>query len=400
MRFVLRAPAHVSFGAGTSLEAPAIAARFAPRVMLVVGGASLERSGTLERIEGELARAGATSTVLRVAGEPDVRAIDDGARLSCEAGCGVVLAVGGGSVIDAAKAVAALATNGGRAIDYLEDLAPPSSGRPRAVEREPLPVVAVPTTAGSGSEVTRNAVLRVAEARVKRSIRSDLMIPRVAIVDPDLSATAPLAVSASAGLDALTHLVEAYVSRNAQPTTDLLALEGIGHAARALRRLADRAATAETYAAMALASLWGGLALANAGLGAVHGLVAPLGGRCAVPHGAGCGCLLAATLRTNLGALRARAPDSPVLGRFVQVATALTGDAAARPDHAADAVDALRVALGVGPLARYGVTASDLSPIVERARGGSMRTNPVELTDAELDAILRASLGTEPTGSS
>jgi alcohol dehydrogenase class IV len=252
--------------------------------------------------------------------------------------------------------------------------------------------VAVPTTAGSGSEVTRNAVLRVAQARVKRSMRSDRMIPRVAVVDPDLSSTAPLPVAASAGLDALTHLVEAYVSRGAQPTTDLMALEGIGRAGEALRTLAAGTCGAESHAAMALASLWGGLALANAGLGAVHGLVAPLGGRCAVPHGAGCGCLLAATLRANVRALRSRAPQSATLTRYAAVAAALTGDRQATLEHAADAVDALRTSLGLGSLARYGVTAEDLAPVVARARGGSMRTNPIELTDAELEGILREAL--------
>jgi alcohol dehydrogenase class IV len=391
MRFVLRAPGQVTFGAGSSLEAPAIAARLGQRVLLVVGGASLERSGVLERMEHELARAGATGTVLRVAGEPEVQAIDEGVGACIDAGCDAVLAVGGGSVIDAAKAIAALATNGGQASDYLEDLAPERQG-PRAIERDPLPVVAVPTTAGSGSEVTRNAVLRVAQARVKRSMRSDRMIPRVAIVDPELSSTAPLAVAASAGLDALTHLVESYVSRGSQPTTDLLALEGIGHAGEALRTLAAGKSTPQSHAAMALASLWGGLALANAGLGAVHGLVAPLGGQCAVPHGAGCGCLLAATFRTNVAALRSRAPGSAALIRYGAVAVALTGDRGATVEGAADAVDALRAALGIGPLARYGVTADDLAPVVARSRGGSMRSNPIELTDAELESILRGAL--------
>jgi alcohol dehydrogenase class IV len=389
VRFILRAPGQVTFGAGCSLEAPALAARFGRRVLLVVGGASLERSGTLERMQIELARAGATSTLLRVTGEPEVRGVDDGAAACRDAGCDAVLAIGGGSVIDSAKAIAALATNAGHASEYLEDLAPEG---PRPVARDPLPVVAVPTTAGSGSEVTRNAVLRVATAAVKRSMRSDRMIPRVAVVDPDLTSTAPLAVAASAGLDALTHLIEAYVSRGAQPTTDLMALEGIGRAGDALRALAAGKSTPESQAAMALASLWGGLALANAGLGAVHGLVAPLGGRCAVPHGAGCGCLLAATLRANTGALRSRAPESAALVRYAAVAGALTGDRQATVEGAADAIDALRAALDVGPLARYGVTEEDLAPVIARARGGSMRTNPIELTDAELESILTSAL--------
>jgi alcohol dehydrogenase class IV len=172
-----------------------------------------------------------------------------------------------------------------------------------------------------------------------------------------------------------------------------VALEGIGRAGGALRALAAGASTPDSQAAMALASLWGGLALANAGLGAVHGLVAPLGGRCAVPHGAGCGCLLAATFRANVAALRSRAPENAALPRYAAVAAALTGDRQATVERAADAIDALRAALGIGSLARYGVTAEDLAPVIARARGGSMRTNPIELTDAELEGILREALG-------
>jgi alcohol dehydrogenase class IV len=389
MRFVFRTAGEITFGAGAAMHAPAAAARFGNRVMLVVGGRSLERSGMLERLEHEILRAGMSATRWAVTTEPEVAAIDEGTRLCRDARVDVVLAIGGGSVLDAAKAIAALAVNDGHAVDYLEDL---GSKRPRTIERTPLPVVAVPTTAGSGAEVTRNSVLRVPEARVKRSLRSVLLIPRAAIVDPELSSTAPRSVAASSGLDALTHLVEAYVSRGAQPTTDRLAVEGIRLAASALWLLAEEKATPESNAAMALASLWGGMALANAGLGAVHGLVAPLGGRYSIPHGAGCGCLLAATLRTNADALRARSPTSTTLERYDTVARALVRDGERTIEHAADAIDALRRALGIGTLARYGVAAGELAEVVARARGGSMRSNPIDLTDAELERILADSL--------
>jgi alcohol dehydrogenase class IV len=387
--FAFRTAPEVLFGAGKSAEAPPIVARLGSRCLLVTGKTSLERSGKLATLEEALRQRGVECGRFSVEGEPEVPVVDEGARLAREGGFDVVLAVGGGSVIDTAKAVAALATNPGPAMDYVEAV-----GAGRNIERAPLSLVAVPTTAGSGSEVTKNSVVRVPELRVKRSIRSDLMVPRVAIVDPALIATAPRAVAASSGLDALTHLVEAYLSKGAQPMTDVLVVPGMRMAFRALTALAEGRADEASWEAMALAALWGGIALANAGLGAVHGLVAPLGGRCAVPHGAGCGCLLPATFRANVTALRARAPSGRALARAVEVADLILPEAHPdrSPERAADAFDGLREKLGVPPLGAYGVTEGDLAEIIAGSRAGSMRNNPIELTDAELDGILRQTL--------
>ena len=286
--------------------------------------------------------------------------------------------MGGGSVLDTAKAIAGVVTNGGSVRDYLEQVGD------RKISTPPLPFIAVPTTAGSGSEATKNAVIRAPDLKVKRSIRHDLLLPRVAIVDPELSATAPRDVAASAGLDALTHLIEGYVSTGASGMTDALALPGIRLAARGLRALAGGKPEAEP---MALASLWGGIVLANAGLGAVHGLVAPLGGRCSIPHGIGCACLLVETLRANLDAVRSRAPSA--LPRFAEIAAALGHPGI---DAALEDLRSLRASLGVRNLASLGVAEADVAPIVKSSRGGSMRTNPVELTDAELERIVRAAM--------
>ena len=287
-----------------------------------------------------------------------------------ESGCDVVVAIGGGSVLDTAKAAAALASNGGEALDYLEGV-----GRGRVLERPSLPFIAVPTTAGSGSEATRNSVLRVPSLKVKRSLRSEFMIPRVALIDPQLSETCPLPVAASAGLDALTHLIEGYVSTGAQPTTDALALKGIALAAQGLVSLSRGKPDVE---AMSLASFWGGIVLANAGLGAVHGLVAPLGGRFSVPHGMGCACLLTATMRTNIKALQARAPESPALARYAEIAAALRDV----PD-----LDRLRAGLGVPSLGTFGLSADQISAVIAGSRAGSMNYNPITLTDSELEQI-------------
>jgi alcohol dehydrogenase class IV len=275
-------------------------------------------------------------------------------------------------VLDTAKAAAALAPNGGEALDYLEGV-----GRGRVLERPSLPFIAVPTTAGSGSEATRNAVLRVPDLHVKRSLRSEFMVPRVALIDPELSESCPLPVAASAGLDALTHLIEGYVSIGAQPTTDALALKGITLAARGLVGLSRGKPDVE---AMSLASFWGGIVLANAGLGAVHGLVAPLGGRFEVPHGMGCACLLTATMRTNISALRERAPDSPALLRYEEILREV-------PD-----LDLLRSDLGVPSLGAFGLSADQFSAVIAGSRAGSMNFNPITLTDSELEEILADSI--------
>ena len=375
MAFTFVTPPEILFGHDQSAKTLDVARRFGSRIFLVTGGRSFETLAVAKLLFG-LPR-------WSVSGEPDVATVDDGVRRCREAGADVVVAVGGGSVMDAAKAVAGVAANDGSVRDYLEQVGD------RKLSKPPLPLIAVPTTAGSGSEATKNAVIRVPDLKVKRSIRHDLLVPRVAIVDPDLSAAAPRPVAASAGLDAFTHLLEGYVSTGAHAMTDALALPGLRKAARGLRTLAEGKPTAESQEGMALASLWGGIVLANAGLGAVHGLVAPLGGRCAIPHGLGCACLMVETMKTNLVALRQRAPQSPALERYEKVARRLSFKS---PEDLADGLASLRRRLGVGSLSSFGVTADDVGPIVKASRGGSMKSNPVELTDGELEGIVRASL--------
>ncbi len=364
MTQLFRTAGEIRFGAGEARRVPEEAARLGRRVLLVTGARSLDRSGFLESMKG------VDHSRWRVPREPDVALIDEGAKACREAGCDVVLAVGGGSVIDAAKAVSALAVNEGSVLDYLEGV-----GSGRKIERPPLPMIAVPTTAGTGCEVTLNAVVQVPEKGVKRSFRNPLLMPRVAIVDPELSAGMPREVAASTGLDALTHLVEAYTSNGAQPMTDALARPGIDLAMRGLRALAEGRPAPD----LALAALWGGMVLANAGLGAVHGLVAPLCGRCPVPHGLGCASLLPETLEANLKALEARDPGSRALARYREIGVM-------------EEVAELRRKLGVRPLGEVGVTREDIDPVVRDSRGSSMKYNPVVLTDDELRTILQAAL--------
>ncbi|HRI54320.1 MAG TPA: iron-containing alcohol dehydrogenase, partial [Pseudomonadota bacterium] len=224
MEFTLRTAGQILFGRGTARRAAELTVPLGRRVFLVTGGKSLERGGHLARLQAELEARSASWTRFVMTQEPNVERIDAAVARCREAGCDVVLAIGGGSVLDTGKAVAALAKNPGSVLEYLEDA---GRGAPRPLAQGALPVVAMPTTCGSGSETTRNSVVRIPELAVKRSLRSDVLLPRIAIIDPELAQGAPLPVAAAAGLDALTHLLEGYVSRGAQPTTDALALRGL-----------------------------------------------------------------------------------------------------------------------------------------------------------------------------
>jgi alcohol dehydrogenase class IV len=384
LAFELAAPARIAFGAGVAAEVGPLARQLGSAA-LVVTGRSAARAGA---VLGPLAAAGVRAMTFAIDGEPTVDVARAGVAAARAAGCDLVVGFGGGSALDAAKAIAALVANGGDPLDYLEVV-----GRGRPLERRSLPLVAIPTTAGTGSEVTKNAVLASPEHGVKASLRSPLMLPHAALVDPDLLAGLPPAVIASSGLDALSQLIEPFVSTRANPLTDGLAREGIRRSAATLRRAFEaarvgRPVAAEDREALALASLFGGLCLANAGLGAVHGFAAPVGGMFTAPHGAACAALLAPAVRVNVRALRARAPDGPALARFGELGPLVTGRAGATIDDALTFLVELRRALEVPGLARYGMTAAHVADLCARARAASsMKGNPLTLTDEELAEI-------------
>lgn len=374
----------IVFGPGSAAHTPAIALAFSRRV-LVVTGATPERAAWLvEALEQQ----GAVCTLLPVSSEPDVAFVQDGAALVQRDRCGAIVSVGGGSAIDAGKAIAVLATNEGDPFDYLEVI-----GRGRPLSLPSLPFIAIPTTAGTGSEVTRNAVLAVPERRMKVSLRSPLMLPRVAIVDAELSYGLSAATTARTGLDALTQLVEPFLSMRANPLTDAVCRDGIPRIARSLRRACEDGHDARARGDMALASLCGGLALANAGLGAVHGLAAPIGGLFAAPHGAVCAALLPHVFHANLHALRERDVAGNALCRADEIGRMLTGQASTGADAATVWLRETCAGLAIPPLSFYGVGPADLGAIVERAQdASSMKSNPIVLTAAELHAILVAAL--------
>lgn len=373
----------IVFGRGSVEALAGRVAALGARALLVTGS-DASRTGVGERLRA----ARIACAAFRVAAEPTTDVVATGVRLAREAETDVVVAVGGGSVLDGAKAIAALLANGGEPLDYLEVI-----GSGRRIEKPSVPLVAVPTTSGTGSEVTRNAVLASPEHRVKVSLRSVLMLPRLALLDPALTLSVPPAVTASTGLDALTQVLEPFVSSRANPTTDALCRDALPRAARSLRRAYEDGSDLDAREDMALVSLYGGMALANAGLGAVHGFAGPLGGMLGAPHGALCAGLLPEVMTANLKALRARAADSPVLERYAEVARALTGCPDASPEDGVAWVRELREALEVPRLATQGLSAGDLEVAVEKARrASSMRANPIELTGDELHEALEAAL--------
>ena len=385
MRFEFATATRIIFGAGALRDAGALAAAMGSRA-LVVGGGTADR---LAPLLGLLDAQRVPAITFSVPGEPTTDIVLDAVRRARENDCNIVIGMGGGSALDAGKAIAALLTNGGDLLDYLEVV-----GRNRPLTKPSAPYLAIPTTAGTGSEVTRNAVLAVPAQRFKVSLRSPFMLPRVALIDPELTYSMPPSVTASTGLDALTQCLEPYVSTQANPLTDAVCREGMQRAARSLRRAFHDGGDAAARTDMAIASLCGGLALANAKLGAVHGFAAPLGGMFPAPHGTVCARLLPLVMESNVRALQERASDSPVLARYGEIARILTGDVNARAADGVAWVRELCADLAIPPLSRFGVTEADIPKIAAEARqASSMQGNPIVLTDEELSQILRRAIG-------
>jgi len=376
MKFEFATANRIVFGCGTLAQVAPTAAKFG-RHALVVTGKNTERTRPLL---DALKKEGVACELFALAGEPTIEDAKQAAALTCD----LVIGFGGGSVIDLAKAAAALMTNLGDPLDYLEVI-----GKGLPLKNHPVPCIAIPTTAGTGAEVTKNAVLSSPEHKVKVSMRHPLMIPDLAIVDPECTLSMPPAVTAATGLDALTQLLEAFISKKANPMSDGFCREGLPRAVRSLRCAFENGSDLKAREEMALASLFGGLALANAGLGAVHGFAGPLGGMFNAPHGMVCATLLPHVMKANLIALR-RAENFQALEKLEEFAY-MTGGSTA--EEGIEWLAGLCRDLQVPPLSSMGITEADFTAIVEKSKSSSsMKGNPVELTDAELMQILRAAL--------
>jgi alcohol dehydrogenase class IV len=378
IQFEFATVTRVLFGAGTVRQLGGIAASLGKNILLVTNLPEVRAAPII----ADLSTRGLRVVPLMIPGEPTVMLVASGVELSSEYGCDLIIGIGGGSAIDTGKAVAALTTNHGDIYDYLEVV-----GKGLPVSNQPIPMIAIPTTAGTGAEVTRNAVISVPEQRVKVSLRSPLMLPRLAIVDPELVYGLPPEITASTGLDALTQLIEPFVSVKANPLTDAICREGMKYIARSLRRAyeTDDPVSREE---MSLASLFGGLALANSGLGTVHGFASVLGGMYPVPHGVICARLLPHVMYVNLRAIEERMPQSPARSRYKEVAQILTGDIEADAPDGFAWVQRLCTQLGVSSLAGFDIPSDEIADIIEKTgKASSTKANPIQLTPEELRDI-------------
>ena len=384
MRFEFATARRVIFGPGASRQAGALASQ-AGRRALVVTGRDMSRA---QFLLDSLRENGVSAAVFSVSGEPSVETVLRGGKIAGEENCDLVVSLGGGSALDTGKAIAAMLTNPGDVLDYLEVI-----GGGKALAEPSAPFIAIPTTAGTGSEVTRNAVLASPEHRQKASLRAPSMLPSVAIVDPELTLGVPPNVTASTGLDALTQVIEPYVCGRANPMIDALCVEGMRRAARSLRVAFEDGRQAAAREDMALASLFGGMALANAGLGAVHGFAGAIGGMFDAPHGAICAALLPHVMEANLRALRLREPRHDSLRRYEEVGRLVTGKPAASADDGVEWVRQLVSDLGIPPLGRYGLAEADMAEVIEKgSKASSMKANPIVLTMEEQREILGRAL--------
>ncbi len=384
MQFEFATATRIVFGAGAVGQVGAYAKQFGRRALVVTGGHPQRGQKLLDN----LSAAEIHPVVYSVAGEPEISTIENGVALAWKENCEFVVSFGGGSVMDAGKAIAAMMTNEGELLDYLEIV-----GRGRSLKKRSAPLITIPTTAGTGTEVTRNAVLASPQHKVKVSLRSPLMLARLAVIDPELTYALPPALTASTGGDALTQLIEPFVCLRANPMTDGFCTEGIQRAARSLREAVLDGQNKSAREDMAVASLLGGLALANAGLGAVHGFAGSIGGRFPAPHGAVCAALLPHVMAANIRALRERAPDSFAVRRYDRVAQLLTGNPNATADAGVEWVQKLVSDLPVPKLGAYGIGAEHVAEIVAAAaNASSMKANPIVLTPDELAQTLRLAL--------
>lgn len=384
MRFEFATVTRIIFGTGTASELGKLAIEKGTHALVVTDN-DPDRVGDVIQY---LTNANVQHTVYSIASEPTIGVVNQGKALALSAGCDMVISIGGGSVIDGGKAIAALLPNDGEILDYLEVI-----GKGQKLKNDPLPFIAVPTTAGTGAEVTKNAVVASPEHRVKVSLRDNRMLADIALVDPVLTYSMPQSITASTGMDALTQVLEPFVSHLANPMTDAFCREGLKRAGQSLRTVYDNPQDADAREDMALTSLLGGLALANAKLGAVHGFAGPLGGMYSAPHGAVCATLLPHVMKANINALQDREPNNPALPRFDEIGQLITGDDSATAQTAMGWIDETSQMFNIPGLSIYGIQEADFDVIVEKsANSSSMKGNPIKLTDDELNGILKSAL--------
>jgi len=380
---LLRTP-KIYCGTGEISRLPSILKNRCKRALVLTGSKSYVHNKAVAELVIGLEREKIVLDFERIEHEPSPEDIDRIANRYRDLDLQAVLAVGGGSVLDAGKAISALATNRGDIFDYLEVV-----GKGQPLTNVPLPYIAIPTTAGTGTEVTRNAVLESPSHGVKVSLRSPMMLPSIALVDPELTYSLPPEITASSGLDALTQLIEPFVSIKANPMTDAICREGMHYAVGSLRRVYHDEADVSAREGMALASLFGGMAFANASLGTVHGFAGPLGGMLHAPHGAICARLLPLVMEANIQALESRSAGHVAIEKYIEIAQIVTGDKNASAQDGVKWVSDLVSELNIPPLSVHGMNESHITEAVQKTlNASSTKGNPISLSEGELREIL------------
>jgi alcohol dehydrogenase class IV len=384
MKFEFMTANRIIFERGSISRIGKLAKELGTKVLLSTG----MPAETTEKVVKLLKDEGLEVVVVVVTKEPSIENLEVSLELARKEKVDVVVGFGGGSAMDTGKIISAMIHNPGEVLDYLEVI-----GKGMTLSVPSIPCIAVPTTSGTGAEVTKNSVLGSVTNKVKVSLRSPFLLPKIVLLDPEMTVSVPPAVTASTGLDALTQVIEPFVSNAANPFTDAFCREGMKRASGSLRKAFDNGTDIDARVDMSLASLMGGLALANAKLGAVHGFAGVLGGMYPIPHGVCCATLLPYTIETNVEALSSRMPDSEYLKRFDEVGQILTGNAKANARDAVKWIQELCAHLNVPRLSAFGITENDFPEIVEKSKvASSMKGNPIVLTDAELFAILKSAL--------
>ena len=384
MQFEFSTATQIIFGRGKLLEIGQNAKVRGSKAM-VVYGSSLNRSAQLI---SELYDHGIKYIMYSVKEEPTIEVVRTGVEICRHEECDLVIAIGGGSIIDAGKAIAILSANDGDIVDYLEVI-----GRGMEISNPGIPMIAIPTTAGTGSEVTHNAVIGAPDHQVKVSLRSQYLLPTIAIIDPDLTISMSPEVTASTGLDALTQLIEPFVSKKANPLTDAICQEGMKYSGGSILNAYRNGKDTQSRVNLSLASLFSGFALANAKLGAVHGFAGVLGGMYHAPHGVICAALLPPVMKVNIQALQKREPESQFISRFERIAQILIDNVDSRAEEAVDFIWQLNLDLSIPTLSNYGVTEDAFPEIIVKAAGSSsMKGNPILLNPDELYSILEMAI--------
>lgn len=381
----------IYFGAGKRQLIPSwLKERKLSRALLVIGGQSLQKTGKLAQIEASFQRIGLTYEIVSCTGEPTPGFIDNICKTYRDENIQAVVGVGGGSVVDAGKAISAMLPHNNSIMDHLEGV-----GKGILHSGEKVPYLAVPTTSGTGSEVTKNAVIsEVGSQGFKKSIRHENLIPDGVIVDSELLITCPSHITAACGLDAFTQLLEPYLSPTASPITDALAWSGLtAIGPNLLAACGEGANNLAVREAMAYGSLLSGICLANAGLGIVHGLASPLGGFFPIPHGVVCGTLLAAANETNWKALQRRKSNDVAVSKMARLGEFLDDTPGKDVLYYGEALCQIlwhwTQTLNLPSLGEYGVEETDLKRIVSHTKN---RNNPILLTPTEIYELVKSRL--------